>query len=54
MNWLKKILRRLNFYLQQDDFDRDLGEEMRSHLDMKIEENLAARMETEEARYAAR
>ena len=54
MTWLKEIWRRLTFYWRQDQFDRELEEEMRFHLEMKTEDNLAAGMETEEARYAAR
>src|SRR5215813_11224831 len=35
-------------------YEREMEEEMRFHLEMQIEQNLSAGMETEEARYAAR
>jgi putative ABC transport system permease protein len=51
---LSQLWRRLIFYLRRDRFDRELEEEMRFHLEMKAEENLAAGISQEEARYAAR
>jgi len=51
---LSQLWRRLLFYLWRDQFDRELEEEMRFHLEMKAEENLAAGTSPEEARYAAR
>ena len=51
---LSQLWRRLLFYTRRDRFDRDLEEEMRFHLEMKAEENLAAGVSQEEARYAAR
>src|SRR5215468_9659108 len=51
---LSQLWRRLLFYLRRDQFDRELEEEMRFHLEMKAEENLAAGTSPEEARYAAR
>ena len=42
------------FLLRRGQFDRELEEEMRFHLEMKIEENVAGGMTPEEARYAAR
>ncbi len=47
------ILRRLLFYFRREEFERDLAEEMRLHLEMKREENLASGMTPEEARRAA-
>src|SRR5215475_10102108 len=41
------------FYARRDQFDRELEEEMRFHLEMKAEENLAGGASPEEARYAA-
>ncbi len=49
-----QLWRRLLFYLWRDRFDRELEEEMRFHLEMKAEENLAAGVSPEEAGYAAR
>src|SRR6266540_6600232 len=51
---LSQLWRRLLFYWRRDRFDRELEEEMRFHLEMKAEENLAAGISQEEARYAAR
>jgi predicted permease len=53
-NKLSQLWRRLLFYARRDRFDRELEEEMRFHLEMKAEENLAAGVSLEEARYAAR
>jgi putative ABC transport system permease protein len=54
MDKLSQLWRRLLFYARRDRFDRELEEEMRFHLEMKAEENLAAGASPEEARYAAR
>ncbi len=51
---LSQLWRRLLFYVRRDRFDRELEEEMRFHLEMKAEENLAAGISPEKARYAAR
>jgi hypothetical protein len=50
---LLQFWRRLLFYIRRDRFDRELEEEMRFHLEMKVEENLAAGILLEEAWYAA-
>ncbi|HKC87713.1 MAG TPA: permease prefix domain 1-containing protein [Blastocatellia bacterium] len=50
---LSQLWRRLLFYLWRNRFDRELEEEMRFHLEMKAEENIAAGISSEEARYAA-
>ena len=47
------ILRRLLFYFRREEFERDLAEEMRLHLELKREENLASGMTPDEARRAA-
>src|SRR5215471_6832109 len=47
------ILRRLSFLLQRSRLDRELQEEMRDHLERKIEKNIAAGMSGEEARRSA-
>lgn len=54
MNQLMQLLRRLFFYWRREEFDRELEEEMKFHLEMKAQENLANGMSTEEALYAAR
>jgi hypothetical protein len=53
MDKLSQLWRRLLFYVRRDRFDRELEEEMRFHLEMKAEENLAGGISPEEARYAA-
>jgi len=53
MDKLSQLWRRLLFYARRNRFDRELEEEMRFHLEMKAEENLAAGVSPEEARYAA-
>lgn len=45
--------RRLLFYLRREEFERDLQEEMSLHREMKLDENLASGMSSEEARRAA-
>jgi hypothetical protein len=50
---LSQHWRRLLFYARRNRFDRELEEEMRFHLEMKAEENLAAGISPEDARYAA-
>jgi len=54
LNQFLQLWRRLLFYAWRDQFDRELEEEMRFHLEMKAQENAEAGMEPEEARYAAR
>src|SRR5262245_47574809 len=53
MDMLSQLWRRLLFYLRRDQFDRELEEEMRFHLEMKAQENAEAGMEPLEARNAA-
>jgi predicted permease len=54
MNSLFLIFRRFMCFLRRDQLDRELEEEMRFHLEMKVQENLEAGMTPREARYAAR
>ena len=54
MNRLAQLWRRVVFLLGRYRFDRELEEEMRIHLEMKVEEYIAAGMSAQEARYAAR
>src|SRR5262249_13826139 len=54
MDKLSQLWRRMLFYARRDQFDRELEEEMRFHLEMKAEENVEDGMKPEEARYAAR
>src|SRR5579871_591751 len=54
MQWLLEFGRRLRMLLRRDRFDEDMEEEMRLHLDLRQQENLAAGMTANEARAAAR
>ena len=42
------------FLLRRERFDREMSEEMRFHLEMKVEENIESGLTPEEALYAAR
>jgi putative ABC transport system permease protein len=53
MNWLSQLRRSLAVLFRRDRFDRELAEEMQSHLEMQAEENRDAGMEAAAARYAA-
>jgi predicted permease len=48
-----EIWRRLLAFLRRDRLDRELEEEMRFHIEMKVRENLDAGMTPREARYKA-
>lgn len=54
MNPLAEIWRRLRFLLRRNRLECELEEEMRFHLEMKIQDNIKAGMSPEEARRAAR
>src|ERR1035441_9438444 len=51
---MTELWRRLRTLWRRDRFDRDLEEEMQSHLEMQAEENRENGMSGEEARRAAR
>src|SRR5215475_15924836 len=51
---LWRLWRRLLSLLRRGRYEREMEEEMRFHLEMQIEQNLASGMPVEEARYAAR
>ncbi len=53
MNWRNKLQLRLRALFAKRQLDKDMDEEMRSHIDMRIQENINAGMNPEEARYAA-
>jgi putative ABC transport system permease protein len=53
MSKLAEIWRRMIFSFRRSSMDRELAEEMRAHLELKAQKNLAAGMAAEEARYAA-
>ena len=53
MTAIRMVWKRVLFLLRRGRFDRDMEEEIRLHLEMKTEENLAAGMPSEDARSAA-
>ena len=54
MRWLGKLLLRWRSLFRRRDVEHELDAELHFHLQQQIEENLAAGMSPEEARYAAR
>jgi predicted permease len=54
MGYLAELWRRVLYYFKRSAHDRELEEELRFHLEMKMEENRAGGMTEEEARSAAR
>lgn len=54
MAWISEIARRLRFYARRLTFNRELDEEMRTHLELKTRTHLEQGLAPEEARYAAR
>ena len=54
MNWLLELGRRLRMLIHRRQFDADLEEEMRLHLELRQKEQLQAGMTTDDARAAAR
>jgi macrolide transport system ATP-binding/permease protein len=54
MRKLSELWRRVLFLLRRGQFDREMSEEMRFHLEMKAEEYVEGGMTREEAVYAAR
>ena len=53
MSKLSEVWQRVPLLLRRGDLDRELGEEIRIHLEMETEENIEAGMQPEEARQAA-
>src|SRR5215471_7741901 len=52
--FLSQLRRRLLSLLRRGRYEREMEEEMRFHLEMQIEQNLASGMAAEEAHYVAR
>jgi len=52
-DFFAQLWRRLLYCWRRSEFDRELQEEMRFHLQMKVEENIAAGMSAQEASNAA-
>jgi len=53
MNWLRELARRLRMLVDRRQFDRDIAEEMRLHLEMREQQQIEAGMRRDEARQAA-
>ena len=53
MLWFKKLLLKLGFLKKGDQFDSELSEEMKLHLEMMMEDNIEAGMSKSDARKAA-
>ncbi|HYW82346.1 MAG TPA: permease prefix domain 1-containing protein, partial [Spirochaetia bacterium] len=54
MGWLKKTAYRLQPLFRRRKIESELSDEIRTHLEMMTEANIAAGMSPEEAHYAAR
>src|SRR6267378_794925 len=54
MDWLRELARRLNMLLHRRQFDADLEEEMRLHLELRQEEQLQSGVTADDARATAR
>src|SRR5262245_34779339 len=54
LQFLSRVWRQLLSLLRRGRYEREMEEEMRFHLEMQIEQNLAAGMAAEDAHYAAR
>src|SRR5215467_10558334 len=54
MDWLRELARRLGMLMRRRQFDADLEEEVRLHLELREEEQFKAGMTADEARAAAR
>ena len=48
-----KFFRRLRALFRKEELDQELSDELAFHLEKQIEQNIAAGMNAEEARYAA-
>src|SRR5216117_1899183 len=53
MSWLRILKSRLGALFRKDRLEQELDDELRSHLEMLVEENVRKGMSPEEARYAA-
>jgi macrolide transport system ATP-binding/permease protein len=54
MNWLREVARRLRMLMHRRQFDADLEEEIRLHLELRQQEHLESGMTVDDARAAAR
>jgi predicted permease len=54
MNWLRELARRLRMLMHRRQFDTDLEEEMRLHLELRQQQQIECGMAPDDARAAAR
>jgi predicted permease len=54
MNWLREFARRLRMLAHRPEFDADLDEEMRLHMELRQAEQIESGMSAEDARLTAR
>jgi predicted permease len=54
MDWLRELARRVNMLMHRRQFDADLDEEMRLHIELRQQEQLQSGMAADDARAAAR
>jgi len=54
MEWLGELWRRLRMLVRRSQFDADLEDEMRLHVELRAQEQVEAGAPTNEAAYAAR
>ncbi len=54
MNWLRELARRLGMLVHRRQFDADLEEEMRLHLELRHQDQLESGMTADDAQAAAR
>src|SRR5579872_789896 len=53
MSWMGECKRRIAMLLQRGRFRRDLEDELRLHIELRSEQQMAAGLDTEAARHAA-
>ena len=54
MNWMRELARRLSMLVHRRQFDADLEEEMRLHLELRQQEQIESGVKKDDARAAAR
>src|SRR5271155_2055473 len=54
MNWLRELARRLRMLMHCRQFDTDLEEEMRLHLELRQQQKIECGIDPDDARAAAR
>src|SRR5579859_668388 len=53
MNWLRNTRGRFQALFQKEQLDREIAQELRSHIEMQAQENIKAGMSAEDARKSA-